>query len=90
MQSFLSIVFLLALTLCQSLTAQEPGDELDPLMGSYILGNSAEMIMQCAPTSGDQGWRIFDYQKDPAAITGAFSDINTDPLLTCIDLTRLT
>ena len=81
MRAFLFTVFLLSLTLYQSVIAQEPGDELDPLMGSYILGNSAEMIMQCAPTSGEHGWKIFDYQKDPAAIAQAFSEANTDTLL---------
>src|SRR4030042_4377215 len=63
------------------LSAQEPRDELDPLMGSYILGNSAEIIMQAAPTSGDQGWRIFDYHRDPAEITQEFSEVNSDSLL---------
>jgi hypothetical protein len=82
MRSFLYVVFMLSLTLCQSLTAQEPGDELDPLMGSYILGNSAEIILQYAPTSGDHGWKIFDYQKDPAEITEKFSEVNTDTLFT--------
>jgi hypothetical protein len=80
MRSFLFMVFLLSLTLSSNLTAQEPGDELDPLMGSYILGNSAEIIMQATPTSGNHGWRIFDYHKDPAEITQEFKEVNTDSL----------
>ena len=76
------IVTILIITFCMLLwlnvNAQEPGDELDPLMGSYILGNSAEIILQCAPTSGEHGWKIYDYQKDPAAIVQKFSDVNTD------------
>jgi hypothetical protein len=81
MRSFRYMVFLLTLTVSSNLTAQEPGDELDPLMGSYILGNSAEIIMQCAPTSGDQGWRIFDYSRYPAEIKQKFKEVNTDSLL---------
>jgi hypothetical protein len=49
-------------------------------MGSYILGNSAEIFMQAAPTSGDQDWRIFDYHKDPVEITQEFSEVNADSL----------
>lgn len=76
------ILTILIVTFCMLLSlnvnAQEPGDELDPLMGSYTLGNSAEIILQCAPTSGEHGWKIYDYQKDPAAIVQKFSDVNTD------------
>jgi hypothetical protein len=71
------LYYLISTFLC----AQEPGDELDPLMGSYILGNSAEIIMQAAPTSGGQGWRTFDYKNDPAAITEKFNLVNSDSLL---------
>ena len=81
MRTFLYMVFSLLLSIPLNLIAQEPGDELDPLLGSYILGNSAEIIMQAAPTSGDHGWRIFDYQSDPAKITRKFKDVNTDTLL---------
>ena len=80
MRSILFMLLIVSLILCSYMLAQEPGDEIDPLMGSYILGNSAEIIMQCAPTSGDLGWGIFDYSRDPAAITHEFGIGNTDSL----------
>jgi hypothetical protein len=81
MRSILFYTILFYYLIITHLSAQEPGDELDPFMGSYILGNSAEIIMQCAPTSGDQGWGIFDYNNDPAAITHEFGTQNSDSLL---------
>lgn len=71
--------------------AQEPGDELDPLMGSYILGNSAELTIHYAPTSGDLGRGILDYASDPAAIAEVFSRPITDSLANiagnkCVDV----
>ena len=78
MRSYVTYLFFIFLLSQTNLLAQQPGDELDPFMGNYILGNSAELVIQHAPTSGTHSRRVYDFKNNVTSIIGEFNESYVD------------
>lgn len=60
-----NLLFAFCLFAVLSIKAQTvSNDTVDPFLGNYILGNSAELVFQFAPDSGAQSRWIYDFNSD--------------------------